>query len=422
MAASPFPKAYWKGYLDVRQVNPVDEPAEPSPIIPGVAARDAFGRLRVSEPTTLFDSKLLYDKAPLFWDEQITNVSGNASATFDRASVLMHVESGDEVVRQTRMRFNYEPGKSQLILITGVMASGSGVISRLGAFNAQYGLLFEYDDGVYSVGIRNDGVDVMIPRSEWDDPMDGTGPSKVNVDLTKAQIFVIDYEWLGVGAVRFGFFANGEFFLAHTVTNFNVLEVPYTATPNYHIRHEVSTTGDTAEARQICSSVVSEAGQQLNGYTLSVPTENISTLAPTASTIYACVGVRAQTIRKDIIHIVERLSVINVDSADFEWMLLFNPTVAGTFTYSAVPGTGVERAVGDSTNTIVQDAWELTMTAGYAVGSNQAGGKISEAAPNALRLGERIDGTQDEIVLACRPLGANNAAEFYASMTIRELI
>ncbi len=70
------------------------------------SAVDAFGRLRVSNPVTLFDSKLLYDKAPLFWDESETDVSGNAASTHVAADslVTMHVEAGDTIIRQTRQR------------------------------------------------------------------------------------------------------------------------------------------------------------------------------------------------------------------------------------------------------------------------------------------------------------------------------
>lgn len=50
---------------------------------------DAFGRSRVSEPETLFDSKLLTDKLPLFWDESVTDVSGNATSTHSTANATL---------------------------------------------------------------------------------------------------------------------------------------------------------------------------------------------------------------------------------------------------------------------------------------------------------------------------------------------
>lgn len=421
MAGPPFPKAYWKGYLDVRPVNPLLEPADPNPVFGGPQARDAFARFRVSEPETIFDSKLLHDKSPLFWDEQVTNVSGNASSTFANSSVVMSVEAGDEIVRQSRMRHNYQPGKSQLVLITGQLASGSGVTSRIGLFDASDGLFFQSVDGTYGLVIRRGGVDSVIIRDDWDDPLDGTGPSGLIVDFTKAQIYAIDFEWLGVGQVRFALFAKGLPVIAHEVSNLNVLETPYIDTPNLPIRHEVASTEDSVTSRQICASVSSEGGTQANGVVRAISTGGTAVDAAVDEQVYAVLGVRLKAARLDTTAIVEKLSMINEDSADFEWLLLFNPTVAGTFTYSDLPDSSLQVAVGAAANTIVDDDWEASLASGYSKSANQGGSPVLAEIPNALRLGSLIDGTLDEIVLAVRPL-TGNSGTIRGAMTLRELV
>lgn len=74
---------------------------------------DAFARKRVSQPYTLFDSTLRYDKRSDVWNETIL---GGASSTHDpnQSSVNMTVAtaSGDSVLRRTRKRFPYQPGKA----------------------------------------------------------------------------------------------------------------------------------------------------------------------------------------------------------------------------------------------------------------------------------------------------------------------
>lgn len=73
---------------------------------------DAFGRLRVSEPTTLFDSKQLFDSQPLFFDE-VTISGGSSSHSISGACTHMSVSANDDaVIRQSKMRFNYQPGKA----------------------------------------------------------------------------------------------------------------------------------------------------------------------------------------------------------------------------------------------------------------------------------------------------------------------
>ena len=48
-------------------------------VIGGRANLDAFGRLRVSQPTTLFDSKQTQSNLPLFWDDQETSGTGTTN-------------------------------------------------------------------------------------------------------------------------------------------------------------------------------------------------------------------------------------------------------------------------------------------------------------------------------------------------------
>ena len=82
------------------------------------ATTDAFGRLRISEPFTIFDSKQLHNNQPLFWDDAETSGTGTSSAhSSARASTTISVSAttAGKRVRQSLQRFNYQPGKSQLV-------------------------------------------------------------------------------------------------------------------------------------------------------------------------------------------------------------------------------------------------------------------------------------------------------------------
>jgi hypothetical protein len=52
-------------------------------------------------------------------------------------------------------------------------------------------------------------TDTKYARSTWFDPMDGTGPSGYNLDLSRMQMFYIDYSWYGAGSIRWGFRGQG---------------------------------------------------------------------------------------------------------------------------------------------------------------------------------------------------------------------
>lgn len=75
---------------------------------------DAFGRIRISTPYTLFDSKLLVGKSALKWVESVTGAGASSDYNTNQSSVTLSVPvtTASSVVRQTRSRFNYQPGKA----------------------------------------------------------------------------------------------------------------------------------------------------------------------------------------------------------------------------------------------------------------------------------------------------------------------
>ena len=110
-----------------------------------------------------------------------------------------------------------------------------------------------------------DNTTRRVEQSSWNgDKLDGSGPSGLTLDLTKPQILWMDFEWLGVGNVRCGFIINGLYIVCHTYQTANVYGTSvYMTTATLPVRYEITNTGTTASSsslKQICSSVVSEAG------------------------------------------------------------------------------------------------------------------------------------------------------------------
>lgn len=103
--------------------------------------------------------------------------------------------------------------------------------------------------------------------------MDGTGISSISLNFTKAQLFVINFEWLSVGRIRFGFYLFGKINYCHQNTNLNLLTAPYMLSQNLPIRYEIITTyGETGSLVQICSTVISEGGYTPIGRSFSAGT------------------------------------------------------------------------------------------------------------------------------------------------------
>jgi len=403
---------------------------------------DAFGRWRVSNPTTLFDSKQIFDDSdlasdvenePLFYDNQEISGSGTSTAyNNDTASTTLSVSdsTAGTRIRQTKMRFNYQPGKSTEVLMTFTFnAQQSGITQREGQYDDKNGLLFEDNGSEYRFVRRaytsGSAVDNAVSQSNWNiDPMDGTGASGITLDFTKTQILYMDYEWLGVGRVRMGFVVDGKIYYAHEMNNTNNLEVVYMSTPNLPLRSEISNdgTGGSASMTQICSTVISEGGQNELGVIRSASTDGTHVDCATENTLYAILGMRLKTN-----YIGMSIKVLNTalqeqqGSKKIEWVLLLNPTVAGTFTYADESRSAIQIARGATANTVTGG---FRLAGGYLEsGGNQSGnaGSTGKGIENALQLGSLIDGTRDEIVLCVRPIGGTSGADVEGALTWQEL-
>ena len=231
---------------------------------------DAFGRLRVSNPATLFDSQFQYDKLAFIWDEDTTG-SGSSSHNANGAYIEMDTTTanGDEVIRQTYTYHRYQPGKSQLVVCTfDLVEAITGVRKRIGYFDADNGVFFEEDGGACSVVRRSkvsgSVVDTSVAQASWNiDAMDGSGPSGITLDPSKSLIWWADLEWLGVGTVRVGFVINGVFYIVHAFHHSNLASKTYMTTANLPLRYQITNTSASSSAGQllqICSTVMSEGG------------------------------------------------------------------------------------------------------------------------------------------------------------------
>ena len=100
-----------------------------------------------------------------------------------------------------------------------------------------------YRGATTTFAIVSKTIDVKIPQSQWNlDPCNGTGPSGFNLDLTKMQMFYIDYTWYGAGSIRFGFRGpSGDVMYVHKIVNNNINTESYMRSGNLPARYETGT-------------------------------------------------------------------------------------------------------------------------------------------------------------------------------------
>lgn len=392
---------------------------------------DMFGKLRVSQPQTLFDSKLLRDADTYQWDD--VTVSGTAASAYNanQSSVTLSTTAAiGRRVRQTKRRFNYQPGKAQAILITGILAVAGGVANSytlLGPCDDKNGLYFRRNStGVY-VGRRTytsgSAVDTEVLQSSWNiDKLDGTGVSGKTLDTSKTLIYSIEFEWLGVGSIRYGVIIDGLPCPCHQINNSNILTMVYMTTPNLPVRWEVnSTSAATNSCTAICCTVITEGGLQETGKMVAVDRGVTALTTGNDTNIYPLLAVRLLSTALDTVTVLQSISIAGGSVTSFKWQILLNPTVAGTaFSWAAVTGSGMEAATGTTSATTLTAGTGVALMSGYGV-AGQEGSFLTSISPSSLQLiGSTVAGVSDILVLAIQRI--TGAAEtFYAAMQFREL-
>ena len=343
-------------------------------------AKDAFGRLRTSDPFTLFDSSHRYTDNGQ-WVES-TTAGGSSSMNSDEGLIDMTVTtaSGAQVLRETKRVFNYQPGKSLLsILSFNFNEAKANLKQRIGYYGASNGLYLEINGTNEPVFVKRSAVtgsvvDTEISQSNWNvDTLDGNGPSGITLNLSKVQILWFDFEWLGAGTVRCGFIINGEYIHCHSFQHANTVEGTYITTATLPIRAEIINTDTTASnstLKQICATILSEGGYQLHGQSAEakLPISSPRDLT-VVSTTYPIISIRLKSNRLDGVVILDSLNVLGTtNNANYCWEIVQGGSTTGGSWVSPDTSSLVEYNI-TATGYSLGDG--ETITAGYAVGSNQ---------------------------------------------------
>ncbi len=380
----------------------------------GGATSDAFGRLRVSEPFTLFDTNSRYYDHNQF----SSATSGTANVVYVQAQSSFQLNvgnsNGDSVIRETKRVFPYQPGKSQLTLNTFCMSTPkTNLRQRVGLFGANDGVFFE-NDGTYNyVVIRSGstGVEERVRQDAWNgDRLNGLGgannPSGITLYPDRAQIFYADVEWLGVGSVRVGFVINGVYILCHTFNHANLSgnTKVYMTTATLPIRYEITNTGSTSGASmmtQICSTVISEGGYNNFGTTQSAGTGTTQKRLTNSNTYYPLVSIKLNSSRLDSIVFPRQIDILSPSVNYYRWVLLQNPTLTGA-TWATTSPTGTVDIDVDATEV----SGGIEIQSGYA--SARELSLLSAVDYFQFQLGRTLAGVSDIVTLAIAAT-ANNA-------------
>lgn len=393
----------------------------------GPMAVDAFGRQRVSNPLTLFDSSHRYRDNGLWATAAVTGGTAVFSPNEGLVNLNVTATSGSEVIRETYKVFSYQPGKSLLVFNTFVMAPAQvNLRQRVGYFSTQNGIYIQLKDSILSFVERSlvTGIvtESIVNQSAWNvDKMDGTGPSGITLDITKAQILFMDIEWLGEGTVRLGFVIDGNFVLCHRFNHANLITSTYITTASLPLRYEITNQGNTAlpsTLKQVCSTVISEGGYELKGAQQAIGT---SIMAPrslaVAGTYYPVISIRLNSSYLDAVVILTALSIMGVATGIYNWKVIAGGITTGGLWASAGATSSVDYNLSGTSFT-----GGRTLASGFLTSSTQASVSLDilKEALFAFQL-ERNSFTNTPYEITLVIAASTNTELVYASMDWEEV-
>jgi hypothetical protein len=388
---------------------------------------DLFGRLKVSQPFTLFDSTHRYEQDGDFSDVILGAGSTVGIITHQSTATLsIGTTSGCSFIRESKRVFSYQPGKALQVLQTFVMEPPkANLTQRVGYASSENGVFLEQStdsSGIttayFTMRTKRSGIstEIRIPQSQWNhDTFDGTGfsatnPSGLLLDLTKAQILFTEYEWLGVGAVRCGMVnANGNFHILHVFNHANVIDSTYMTTATLPVRYEIFNTGITTSPstmKQICVSVQSNGGYEKRVASDVARQDSLVSVAST--TFIHLASIRLKSGREDAVILPNQINVLpdSATSVYYEVALIKNATISGG---SWVPSSSPNV---EQNTTATSMSGGTVVRAEYISSANKASTPLNESTEYNwdLQLGRTQAKVSDTYTLAIRAIsGSGNA-------------
>lgn len=297
---------------------------------------DAFGRLKVSNPKKIFDATSEYGDLSGRYQ---TLTTGTGSVTFNSndSSMLLNVgtASGDSCTRESTRYMKYTPGMALTVMMTGVLGSPkNNVVTRIGYYDDSDGYYFQMTSTGAAIVERSSStgsvVETTYVYNNWTGVLNGTLPT---IDFSKTQIFMLDLQWLGVGRVRLMLDIDGKIFVAHEINHANILAYTYIRTACLPIRYSISNTGTTASPstmKQICSCVITDGSDVVDGVMFSADSGATKTIAQGAWT--PVLSLRLSTLLNGAKYrghfIINKTQIVNtVNSQTGAYKILLNPTL-----------------------------------------------------------------------------------------------
>jgi len=255
-----------------------------------------------------------------------------------------------------------------------VEANGDEVIFRTFDSAAKTGT-FSITDVSTTTGVAGSFAETIVgmaPTDTWTrqvdwnlDKMDGTGLSGMTIDPTKGNVYFIQFQWLGFGAIRFCVESDidGDIHVVHQInyTNQNIIPSVQNPTLPLHCRVTNGATTSNIVIKTASGAVFTEGKDLKNGITFSA--DNTKSLTDTTETVILVIKNKTvyQGVENRVSMLPLLLSINAVGSAaakNHTIRIYLNPILGGIPSFTDV-STNTSIAAFDTAATTVSEGTKV---------------------------------------------------------------
>jgi len=217
-------------------------------------------KMRIAPVINRFEGRFFYGLNNEFW-QPAADVNGARVYLPEKNGVSLSIAgaSGDAYYDITKTIFFYQPDTVVHAATALSFEPEAGVVRFWGLVSYQGGvikdgyILRQNETAIEFVKISSTSgspVETVIPQSQWNDPMDGTGKSGIVLDFSALQMVKIEHAWYGGGTAKLLFRVGGK---TYTAAQFNGAnngtKDPIIANPTLSIMYGIHATANVGTAK-----------------------------------------------------------------------------------------------------------------------------------------------------------------------------
>lgn len=208
-----------------------------------VNTKTAFGELLVGQLYPQFQGSFEYTVDNTDLNTNTTVNGGTVTQSLAMSVIGSSTTTASTALLTSKQHAKYRAGLGGISRFTALFTAGVtateqyiGLADEVGSSSAfKNGYMLGFDGVTFGFHRFQNDTKISVNLSDWDDPLDSTGLSGDTLDPTKLNIFFIQFQYLGAGAITIWCEnASGKINKVHTVPYAGLFTEPSTHNPNFH--------------------------------------------------------------------------------------------------------------------------------------------------------------------------------------------